>query len=169
MAEHLFFLYFAAAALVCGAAMVTRRNLLHAALWMLAFFIHMAGIFLLLNAEFIAALQVMVYAGAILVLYLFVIMLLDVRELAKVRQRHASATVASLLAGVLGAVMVVALARASFHGTHGGATAAAMAHQGNVESVAGALFTTYLLPFEVASLILLVAMVGAILLAKRKL
>ncbi len=169
MAEHLFFLYFAAAALVCGAMMVSRSNLLHAALWMLAFFIHMAGIFLLLDAEFVAALQVMVYAGAILVLYLFVIMLLDVRELARVRQRHASATVASLIAGVMGAVMVVVLARASFHGTHGTASAAAMARQGNVETVAQALFTTYLLPFEVASLILLVAMVGAILLAKRKL
>ncbi|OIP61807.1 MAG: hypothetical protein AUK30_11420 [Nitrospirae bacterium CG2_30_70_394] len=169
MAEHLFFLYFAVAALGCGAAMVTRSNLLHAALWMLAFFVHMAGIFLLLNAEFIAALQVMVYAGAILILYLFVIMLLDVRELAKVRQRHASATVASLIAGVMGAILVVTLARGTFAGTHGSATAALLASQGNVESVAGVLFTTYLLPFEVASLILLVAMVGAILLAKRRL
>ncbi len=169
MAEHLFFLYFAAAALICGAAMVTRSNLLHAALWMLAFFVHMAGIFLLLNAEFIAALQVMVYAGAILVLYLFVIMLLDVRELAKVRQRHSSATVASLIAGVMGAIMVVVLARGAFNGTHGTATEALLASQGNVESVGVALFTTYLLPFEVASLILLVAMVGAIMLAKRRL
>jgi NADH-quinone oxidoreductase subunit J len=169
MAEHLFFLYFAVAALICGAAMVSRSNLLHAALWMLGFFVHMAGIFLLLNAEFIAALQVMVYAGAILVLYLFVIMLLDVRELAKVRQRHTSATLASLIAGVMGAIMVVVLARGTFEGTHGTATEALLASQGNVESVAAALFTTYLFPFEVASLILLVAMVGAIMLAKRRL
>ncbi|RMF87828.1 MAG: NADH-quinone oxidoreductase subunit J [Nitrospirae bacterium] len=150
--------------------MVTRANLLHAALWMLAFFVHMAGIFLLLDAEFIAVVQVMVYAGAILVLYLFLIMLLDVRELAKVRQRHGSATVASLVAGVLGAVMVVVLARGRFQGAQGHDTPAAIARLGgDVGAVAHRLFTTYLLPFEVASFLLLVAMVGAVVLAKRRL
>jgi NADH-quinone oxidoreductase subunit J len=167
--EKVFFLYCAFASVVSAGMMISRDNLLHGVLWMLTFFVHVAGIFLLLNAEFIAALQIMVYAGAILVLYLFLIMLLDIRGLAAQRQRHASAPVAGLLAGVMGALMLLVLTRADFDGTHGTATAAAIAQTGNVQSVAKGLFTTYLLPFEVASLILLVAMVGAVLLAKKRL
>ena len=132
-------------------------------------FIHVAGGFLLLNAEFLAALQIMVYAGAILVLYLFMIMLLDVKALAAQRQRHGSASLTPLLAGMMGALILWVLGPADFGGQHGTATVAVVAAAGNVESVAMGLFTTYLLPFEVGSLILLVAMVGAILLAKKRL
>ena len=169
MIERVFFLYCAFAAIVSAGMMISRDNLLHGVLWMLGFFVHVAGVFLLLNAEFIAALQIMVYAGAILVLYLFLIMLLDIPGLAAQRQRHASAPVAALLAAVMGALMLLVLTRADFDGTHGTATAAAIAKAGNVQAVAKGLFTTYLLPFEVASLILLVAMVGAVLLAKKRL
>ena len=169
MVEKVVFLYCACACAVSAGMMISRSNLLHGVLWMLTFFIHVAGIFLLLNAEFIAALQIMVYAGAILVLYLFLIMLLDVQGLAAQRQSHGSAPVASLFAGVMGALMLVVLTRADFGGSHGVVTAAAVAKSGNVQVVARELFTTYLLPFEVASLILLVAMVGAILLAKKRL
>ena len=73
------------------------------------------------------------------------------------------------LAAVMGGLMLLVLTRADFDGSHGMATAAAVAKSGNVQAVAKGLFTTYLLPFEVASLILLVAMVGAILLAKKRL
>lgn len=169
MAEKVFFLYCAFACVVSAGMMISRSNLLHGVLWMLTFFIHVAGIFLLLNAEFIAALQIMVYAGAILVLYLFLIMLLDIQGLAAQRQSHASASVGVLLAAVMGCLMLLVLTRADFGGSHGTSTTAAVAGSGNVEAVAKGLFTTYLLPFEVASLILLVAMVGAILLAKKRL
>ena len=87
MIEKVFFLYCAFACVVSAGMMISRSNLLHGVLWMLTFFIHVAGIFLLLNAEFIAALQIMVYAGAILVLYLFLIMLLNVQGLAAQRPR----------------------------------------------------------------------------------
>jgi len=167
--EKVVFLYCAFACVVSAGMMISRSNLLHGVLWMLTFFIHVAGIFLLLNAEFIAALQIMVYAGAILVLYLFLIMLLDIQGLAAQRQNHASAPMAALLAAVMGGLMILILTRADFGGSHGVATAAAVAKSGNVQAVARGLFTTYLLPFEVASLILLVAMVGAILLAKKRL
>jgi NADH-quinone oxidoreductase subunit J len=169
MVERAFFLYFAVACVVSAGMMITRDNLLHGVLWMLGFFVHVAGIFLLLHAEFIAALQVMVYAGAILVLYLFLIMLLDIRELASQRQRHASAPVTTLLGTLMGALMLWVVTGAEFAGQRGTATVASVAEVGQVQSVATVLFTTYLLPFEAASLILLVAMVGAILLAKRRL
>ena len=169
MIEKVFFLYCAFACVVSAGMMISRSNLLHGVLWMLTFFIHVAGIFLLLNAEFIAALQIMVYAGAILVLYLFLIMLLNVQGLAAQRQNHGSAPMAALLAAVMGGLMVLVVTRADFGGRHGMATAAVVAKSGNVQAVAKGLFTNYLLPFEVASLILLVAMVGAILLAKKRL
>ncbi len=78
MINKLIFLYFAGVMLVSAILMITRRNPIHSVLFMLLLFFHIAGVFVLLNAEFLAAVQLIVYAGAILILYLFVVMLLNV-------------------------------------------------------------------------------------------
>src|SRR5512144_2967778 len=78
MINQLIFLYFAAVILVSAVLMITRRNPVHSVMFMLLLFFHIAGVFVLLNAEFLAAVQLIVYAGAILILYLFVVMLLNV-------------------------------------------------------------------------------------------
>jgi NADH-quinone oxidoreductase subunit J len=134
-------------------------------LFVLALFLHVAGIFLLLGAEFLAAVQVIVYAGAILIFYLFVVMLLDLPdEQARPRfGRHwpfaatigASFVGLAWLAGIQSDLAPVV--------TPPGAPL-----QGNLAAIGGALFGPFTLPFEIASLVLLAAIVGAVVLARRK-
>jgi len=163
MAELLFF-YFGGVIVGAAALVVTLRNPVYSAISLLVMFFHVAGIFVLLNAEFIAAVQVLVYAGAILVLYLFVVMLLNLKREERYHQQY-------FLGVFLGVVILTEVAlilvRTTFSGAVGPFTPAVIQAVGNTEAVGRSLFTTYLLPFEVASLILLVAMVGAIILAKR--
>ena len=163
MAQVLFF-YFGAIVVGTAVLVVTLRNPVYSAMSLLITFFHVAGLFVLLNAEFIAAIQVLVYAGAILVLYLFVVMLLNLKREERYHQQY-------LLGALLGAVilteLVLILFRTRFQPAIGAYTPAQIQTVGNTEAVGMALFTTYLLPFEVASLVLLVAMIGAIVLAKR--
>jgi NADH-quinone oxidoreductase subunit J len=163
MTQVLFF-YFAAIIVATAALVVTLRNPVYSAMSLLIVFFHVAGLFVLLNAEFIAAVQVLVYAGAILVLYLFVVMLLNLKREERYHRQY-------LLGGLLGAVilteLMLVLFRSDFSPPIGPYTPAELQAVGNTEAVGKAMFTTYLLPFEVASLVLLVAMIGAIVLAKR--
>lgn len=163
MALTLFF-YFGAIVVGTATLVVTLRNPVYSAMSLLIMFFHVAGLFVLLNAEFIAAIQVLVYAGAILVLYLFVVMLLNLRREERYHQQY-------LLGAFLGAVilteLVLVLFRTQFQPAIGSYTPEQIQTIGNTEAVGKALFTTYLLPFEVASLVLLAAMIGAIVLAKR--
>ena len=163
MALILFF-YFGAIVVGTATLVVTLRNPVYSAMSLLIMFFHVAGLFVLLNAEFIAAIQVLVYAGAILVLYLFVVMLLNLRREERYHQQY-------LLGAFLGAVilteLVLVLFRTRFQPAFGSYTPEQIQTIGNTEAVGKALFTTYLLPFEVASLVLLAAMIGAIVLAKR--
>ncbi len=163
MAQILFF-YFATIILASAALVVILRNPVYSALSIFIMFFHVAGIFVLLNAEFIAAVQMLVYAGAILVLYLFVVMLLNLRREERYHRQY-------VLGGLLGAVILTELLLVMFQSTFspptGPYTPAVLQAVGNTEAVGKALFTTYLLPFEVASLVLLAAMIGSIVLAKR--
>ncbi len=163
MAELLFF-YFGGVIVGTATLVVTLRNPVYSAISLLIMFFHVAGIFVLLNAEFIAAVQILVYAGAILVLYLFVVMLLNLKREERYHQQY-------LVGTLIGVVILTELAliffRTRFQLGTGPYTPAHLQEVGNTEAVGKALFTTYLLPFEVASLILLVAMIGAIVLAKR--
>jgi NADH-quinone oxidoreductase subunit J len=160
------FYYLAAASIASAALAVTRRNPVHSMLWVLALFLHVAGIFLLTGAEFLAAVQVIVYAGAILVFYLFFIMLLDLpAEAAGPRfgghwplGAAAAAGFGVLLWLSLGPGLVPPVERAAIRSPA----------PGNLSVVGTALFTEFALPFEIASLILLAAIVGAVVLAKRK-
>lgn len=160
--DSLVFFYFAGIILVTASLVVALRNPVYSALSLLVMFFHMAGLFVTLHAEFLAVVQIMVYAGAILVLYLFVVMLLNVK---REERFHGQAPVALGLGGVL---MVEAIILA-FKGQTALPAAADVGspQRGNTESLGEVLFSTYLFPFEIASLILLVAMIGAVILSKK--
>jgi NADH-quinone oxidoreductase subunit J len=160
------FLILGTVALVSGALVVFQKHPLRSALWLIVNFFAVAAIYLLAHAEFIAAIQVIVYAGAIMVLFLFVIMLLNLRQpeaepkIPFIGQKLGGI----VLAGFTGLILVYGVTRTVL--TSGKAMAPGL---GNTESIARSLFTDYLLPFEVTSVLLLVAIVGAVVLAKSKL
>jgi NADH-quinone oxidoreductase subunit J len=161
------FYYMAAASIASALLAVTRKNPVHSMLWVLALFLHVAGIFLLLGAEFLAAVQVIVYAGAILIFYLFVVMLLDLPdEEAHARfGRHwpvAAAVGLGFLALVWLARTGTGLAPALIPAAPYGAPKRGLA------AIGMALFGPFALPFEMASLLLLAAIIGTVVLARRR-
>ena len=174
LAAQAAFYYMAAASVASALLAVTRRNPVHSMLWVLALFLHVAGIFLLLQAEFLAAVQVVVYAGAILVFYLFVLMLLDLPG-EEARPRF-GAHWPLAVAGALGFAAVIWLAQFEMLDSVGAGLAPATAGLeaavdpplGSVKAVGQELFGPFALPFEMASLVLLAAIVGAVVLARRR-
>ena len=158
------FYYLATASVASALLAVTRRNPVHSMLWVLSLFMHVAGIFLMLSAEFLAAVQVIVYAGAILIFYLFVVMLLDLPD-EEARPRFGGHWPFAVLAG-LSFVPLAWLARVD-HALAPGAESAAES-LGSVSNLGDALFGPFALPFELASLVLLAAIVGAVVLARRR-
>ena len=162
------FFYFGTIIVLCAVLVVALRNPVQSVIALLVMLFHVAGLFVTLHAEFLAAVQLIVYAGAILVLYLFVLMILNLqRDDAYQRQVMLGLGIGLLaLAEVVVLISTAALPDEPVNGrtAPGGAVEALV---GNTEAVGTALYTTYLFPFEVASLVLLVAMVGAILMAKK--
>ncbi|MCC2640882.1 MAG: nuoJ [Nitrospira sp.] len=161
--DHIFFFYFAGIIAITSLLVVALRNPVYSALALLIMFFHVAGLYITLHAEFLAAVQIIVYAGAILVLYLFVVMLLNV----KAEERyHNQLPVAGFLAVTLltEAILLIIQSRSA---SSPAVTANPASVTGNTETIGEVLYSTYLFPFEVASLILLVAMIGAIILAKK--
>ncbi len=162
---QILFVILAAIALLSGGVVVFQRHPLRSALFLIVNFFAVAGVYLLAHAEFIAAIQVIVYAGAIMVLFLFVIMLLNLRQPEQeARIPHIGQKLTGIiLAGFTGLVLIYGATRAMLP------AAKETVPLGNTESIARSLFTTYLLPFEVTSVLLLVAIVGAVVLAKTRL
>jgi NADH-quinone oxidoreductase subunit J len=156
---------FAALTLLCGFLCVANplsRNPVTSAMFLVLTIVSMAGLFVLLHAFFLAAVQVLVYAGAVMVLFLFVIMLLDLKE--EERRKLRKFTVG------LGALAVAAIAGILIKASLGAvALAGDKSVEGATKPLGRILFTQYLLPFEILSLLLLVAMVGVILLSKKEL
>jgi NADH-quinone oxidoreductase subunit J len=161
------FYYLAAASVASATLAITRRNPVHSMLWVLALFLHVAGIFLLAGAEFLAAVQIIVYAGAILVFYLFFLMLLDLpsEQAGRPFGAHWPLCVA---AGVVFAALIWYANGLSFVPSAPARAPAAPASSGNLAAVGTVLFSHFALAFEIVSLILLAAMVGAIVVARRK-
>jgi len=160
-------------AIVASVLMVTRKNPIHSALWMIVTFFAMSVIYLLLDAQFIAVAQIMVYAGAIMMLILFVIMLVQVEEGEKGDHWIAGRSKKTKIAGVLITVILFGqlLLGALFFrmtGQSGDHPAALVDAVGNVKAVGLLLYGQYLFPFEIASILLLVGIVGAVVIAKRK-
>jgi NADH-quinone oxidoreductase subunit J len=163
-ASAVIFYVFASIALVAAVMVVWSRHPVHSAIYLVLTFLCVAGIYILLQAEFIAAVQVLVYAGGIMVLFLFVIMLVNLSEEARSRMRL-HATVSALIGlSVVGLILYVY----ALGGPGAPAAGAAPGAGGNLQAVGLALYRDYVLPFEVASILLLVAMIGAIVLARQK-
>jgi NADH-quinone oxidoreductase subunit J len=162
---QVFFGYFAGVIALTAILVVALRNPVYSAISLLIMFFHVAGLYVTLHAEFIAAVQLIVYAGAILVLYLFVVMLLNVK---RDDRYHRQWRLAAFVCVPLLLEFLVLLAAGGASAPSGRLPIEQAANAGdNTLAIGMALFSTYLFPFEVASLILLVAMIGAIILAKR--
>lgn len=164
------FYIFALCALTCGFLMITRRNPVNSAISLLGAFVSISALYLLLNAQFIAIVQIIIYAGAILVLILFTIMLLRLREIGKGffditsgKQRVA----ALILSFILLLELIYALIASS--GAIGKVSdeISEVGTLGPTQALSKKLFTTYVYPFEVASILLLVGVIGAYILTRR--
>ncbi|PWT81356.1 MAG: NADH-quinone oxidoreductase [Blastocatellia bacterium] len=166
IAGQIAFYYLAAASIASAVLAITRKNPIHSMLWVLALFLHVAGIFLLVGAEFLAAVQVILYAGAILVFYLFFVMLFDLpREGTEPRFGAHWPLCAS--AG-MGFAALAWYARDPGLIPIPQKAAEREPLQGGLSVIGHALFTQFALPFEIASLILLAAIVGAVVVAKKR-
>ena len=166
-----FFWIFGGIAVVGGLSCITRKSPVASALWLVVTLFALAAMYVLLDAQFIAALQVLVYAGAIMVLFLFVIMLLNLgRPGPSDIKGPVGVGIAALLAGTLLLQLRVLGQTAPPEAIQLPAgTMATLQSQGMIAAVANPLFEAYLIPFEITSLLLLAAIVGAVVLAKRKL
>ena len=163
MIETILFVVFGAAAVASSLLMITRTKPVHAAISFLGTLVSLAGLFLLMFAQFVAVLQIIVYAGAILVLFLFVIMMLHVRsgEGPEVKLRF-QRPLALALATLLGLGLVYVAAATDLSGVR-----ELPDDMGTVEAIGEALFTQYLLPFEVAAVLLLIGLLGAVALTSQ--
>jgi NADH-quinone oxidoreductase subunit J len=161
------FYFFAGLAVISAILVVTRRNVVHSAIFLATALLATAGVFLSLRAEFLFIVQIILYTGGITVLYVFVIMLVNLDVALHQVQFNRQWLVALLLTIVLGAQVAVALALS--RGSLSAITPApAQSLEPNTEKVAWSLFHTYMLPFEVASILLLVAMIGAVVMSKKR-
>ena len=162
------FLFYLFAALMLGSALMTilSRSAVSAAVWLIFSFVNAAGVFALLSAPFLAILQVLIYAGAIMVLFLFVIMMLQGPVLPAEDKRRGVARIALLVApaAAIAVTLIVWLTRSGFEAFAAPTAGAA----GTVERVAELLLNRYLLAFELISVVLLVAIIGALALGRRE-
>ena len=154
------------AAIVASLLVVTQRNPVHSVLWLIASFGALSGLYILLDAPFAAVIQIIVYAGAIMVLFLFVVMLLnagrDDPTGTGLPVSRAAMRFGALVAAALGVELIWALVRSAESGSFPGGAVTSVAEIGRV------LFTDYAFAFEVTSILILVAMVGAVVLARRE-
>ncbi len=167
--EWLVFAPLAAVALATAVSVIVLRNPMYCALSLVGTFFALSGLFLLLQAQFIAVVQVIIYAGAIMVLFLFVIMLLDVghEPPAWLRRDRPKLVLGMVLIGLLLLELAVAIGSRVSQGIQGPYTSEVVNAIGNTQLIGRLLFTDFLIPFEITSIILLVAIVGAMVLAKR--
>ncbi len=163
-AEMFFFFVFGALLIGSALGVVLARSPVYAAMNLVAAFFFMAGLYVLLTAHLIAFMQVLVYAGAVMVLFLFVIMLLNLGEEHMPRERKKAMQYLGVVGGIaLAGVLASAISKAVLD------TPGALGPTfGTVKAVGQVLFTEYLLPFEATSLLLLVAIVGAVVVAKER-
>lgn len=160
--QDILFYIFSALVLLCGGLVILNRNPVNSAMFLVLSIISMAALFVLLHAFFLAAVQVVVYAGAVIVLFLFVIMLLDLKEEQRRKIKAFGATT--------GLVSVLAIALVFWRSVAQSTLATApVPAEGGTLDLGRLLFTNYALAFEILSVLLLVAMVGVILLSKKDL
>ena len=165
-------LFYVLAGQVLGSAImtITRRNVVYSAVWLISTLVGVAGLFLLQGAEFLAGVQVIVYIGGIMVLFLFVIMLVPVREEAEQRrfsnQKWVALACALGVFAMIGVIVARGVGAMEFQGAAEPPSFGSLTK--NTEEVGLVLFAEYLLPFELASILLLVAIIGAIVMSKAR-
>ena len=170
--EQFFFYFFGLLALASALLFVTRKSPVSAALWLVSTMFALAALYILMDAQFVGAVQVLVYAGAIMVVFLFVVMLLNLGQVdAAADFRSNAIRLGALVVGaaLLAEFLVTARGRLPIDlglGLGSGTTAIVNGDENVIAPVAAALFTQHLLAFEVTSLLLLAAVVGAVVLAK---
>ncbi len=165
--ELLFFYLVALVTVISGFLVIKCRNPVNSAISLVMTFFCLAIFYVMLNAPFMAAIQIMVYAGAIMVLILFVIMLLNLG--AEAHRRYTHSVVGGALAGIVLLFMIFTfLKKGSASGVKGAITDQVIDTVGHTQLIGRALFTDFLLPFEITSILLLVAIIGAVVLAKRE-
>ena len=170
MAEAIAFYTISAFILGFAVLVVSTKDTVHSVLFLVLDFLFVAALYVLLAAPFLAVIQILVYAGGIVVLYLFVVMLVNLKRPPEAHEDPHRRTRLGL--GLSVAVLVELGAIAAYQGVRPPPVAPAVAGlpvTGNTEQVGWLLYTSYLIPFEIASMLLLVAMIGAIVLAKREL
>ncbi|MEJ0090546.1 MAG: NADH-quinone oxidoreductase subunit J [Limisphaerales bacterium] len=163
--EDVLFYVFAALTLLCGALVIANpfsRSPVTSAMFLVLTIISMTGLFVLLHAFFLAAVQIIVYAGAVLVLFVFVIMLLDLKE-----EQRRKIKFFGVAAGLVSVGAIICIFLKSLASIKPNANPPTL--EGETYALGKLLFTQYTLPFEIVSVLLLVAMIGVILLSKRKL
>jgi len=167
MFQTLVFYVLAAVLIVAAALVVTTRNPVHAALWLVLAFFNAAGVWLLLQAEFLALALVLVYVGAVMVLFLFVVMMLDV-NFDKLRERFRSYIPVAATVGVLVLVEMTLVILGGYFGGGAPPPAPSGAGYSNTKVLGAQIYTDYAYPFEIAAMILLVAIIAAIALTHRR-
>ncbi|MFQ5587844.1 MAG: NADH-quinone oxidoreductase subunit J [Nitrospiria bacterium] len=165
MVETAFFIYFATLTIFSSIMTIGFRSPIYCTLGLLSTLLHVAGLFVLLNAEFIAAIQIIVYAGAVLVLYLFVLMLLNLKKAEDFV--HKQVWIALFFGVVLVIEILIGLFKTPFFSKTAVAPSEDAVALGNTAQIGLSLFNKYLLPFEVVGVILLGAVIGALVLAKK--
>jgi len=166
--DTILFYIFALLVLGGGVLTITRRSAVHSAISLIVSLSGVAGLYLLQKAEFLFAVQIVLYVGGIMVLFLFVIMLVNLDEAARERQFNRQWLVALAAVAAVGAEVGYFLYHGKDKFRFAEVASAAPAEGGNTEAVANSLFQNYLLPFEVASILLLVAVVGSVVMAKKR-
>lgn len=163
--DSLFF-FLASLTLLCALMVVLSKNPVHSVLFLIITFFTISGHYVLLNAQFLAVVNIIVYAGAIMVLFLFVIMFLN---MSKAGDKIKTSTISKFAGAIAGGMMFVVLVAALKDATIAGLNPETYDSQaGMVENLGYVLFTEYLLPFELASVLFLVAMVGAVMIGKKE-
>jgi len=168
VATPFFFYMLSGLALIGGILVITRRNPVHSALALILTLLALAGIYLMLYAPFVAGVQIILYAGGIMVLFLFVIMLVNIGRAEKERQFNAQWFVGMAATLGLGILLVLVFTRSRLLGEVLAKRMPQLLEANNTQQIGLSLFGNYVLAFEIASLLLLVAIVGAVVMAKKR-
>lgn len=162
--EMVLFFILAIVAVAAGVGVIAQRSAVRSALFLLVNFCCLAGLYLLLNAQFVALVQVIIYAGAVVVLFLFILMLLGIERAEESPDLRRYQWIAGLLLGALflaGIIWALVPAATDWAG--------ALVPTDNMREIGAAMLTDFAIPFELASIVLLVAIIGAVVLAKKRL
>lgn len=171
MIESLLFIIMSLITIVCALCVVFQKNPIYSAVFLIQTMVSLAVLYVLLHAQFVAAVQVMVYAGAIMVIFVFVIMLLNLNkeDIEGDRDKLVTQKPAAITLGIALVLMIgIIMARTVFQGAKGEYPPEVINQVGSTQLVGKMLFTKYVLPFEIASILLFAAIIGAIVLAKKQ-